>query len=262
MLLGQRVHARAGGEVVGRLGAAVQHDHQRHGSGRGSRWGRRACRSRLPAALVKDAGDEPRPVRQGLGAGRVLAARPGPSPAPGRALRAAQRSGRACAAPSGMAAEPAADGRGSATSTVSRGRDRWCRLRPVRGWVGIGGAVQQALQQRVASVSRPARVRRVASSHVGVQGVRSCRLGSHGSARGDRREGMGACGRGAWSADAVGQGGLDRRAGVQRAQHDDRGDRGAGEFGRDVGGDAGEAQHADVEHLGPASRAASRSARL
>ena len=30
MLLGQRVHARAGGEVVGRLGAAVQHDDQRH----------------------------------------------------------------------------------------------------------------------------------------------------------------------------------------------------------------------------------------
>ena len=30
MLLGERVHARAGGEVVGRLGAAVQHDDQRH----------------------------------------------------------------------------------------------------------------------------------------------------------------------------------------------------------------------------------------
>ena len=31
MLLGQQVHARAGGEVVGRLGAAVQHDHQWQG---------------------------------------------------------------------------------------------------------------------------------------------------------------------------------------------------------------------------------------
>ena len=30
MLLGERVHPRAGGEVVGRLGAAVQHDDQRH----------------------------------------------------------------------------------------------------------------------------------------------------------------------------------------------------------------------------------------
>ena len=29
MLLGKRVHPRAGGEVVGRLGAAMQHDHQR-----------------------------------------------------------------------------------------------------------------------------------------------------------------------------------------------------------------------------------------
>ena len=29
VLLGERVHARAGGEVVGRLGAAVQHDDQR-----------------------------------------------------------------------------------------------------------------------------------------------------------------------------------------------------------------------------------------
>src|ERR671913_1778417 len=49
------------------------------------------------------------------------------------------------------------------------------------------------------------------------------------------------------SADAVGEGGLDRGAGVQRAEHDDRADRGAGELGRDVRGDAGEAQHADVE---------------
>jgi hypothetical protein len=29
VLLGERVHPRAGGEVVGRLGAAVQHDDQR-----------------------------------------------------------------------------------------------------------------------------------------------------------------------------------------------------------------------------------------
>ena len=43
VLLGERVHPRAGGEVVGRLGAAVQHDDQRHRPRRDRCWGRRAC---------------------------------------------------------------------------------------------------------------------------------------------------------------------------------------------------------------------------
>ena len=49
------------------------------------------------------------------------------------------------------------------------------------------------------------------------------------------------------SAGAVGQGSLDRRAGVQCAEHHDRADRSAGEFGCDILRDAGEPQHADIE---------------
>src|SRR5436305_9257366 len=47
----------------------------------------------------------------------------------------------------------------------------------------------------------------------------------------------------------VGERGLDRRTGVQRSQHDDRGDRRASELRRDIGGDTGEAKHLDVQHL-------------
>src|SRR6185437_16554639 len=53
----------------------------------------------------------------------------------------------------------------------------------------------------------------------------------------------------AGSPHAVGQSRLHRRAGVERAQHGDRRDRGAGKLGRDIRGDAGETQHLDVEHL-------------
>src|SRR5260370_38825182 len=47
----------------------------------------------------------------------------------------------------------------------------------------------------------------------------------------------------------VGERGLDRRTSVQRSQHDDRGDRGASKFGRDIEGDSGEAEHLDVQRL-------------
>ena len=49
--------------------------------------------------------------------------------------------------------------------------------------------------------------------------------------------------------DAVGEGCLDGGAGVQRPQHGQRGDGGAGEFGRYVRGDGGQPQDADVEQL-------------
>ena len=51
------------------------------------------------------------------------------------------------------------------------------------------------------------------------------------------------------SAGAVGERGLHRGAGLQRAQDGDRGDRRLGEFRRDIGGDAGKSQHPDVEPL-------------
>ena len=47
----------------------------------------------------------------------------------------------------------------------------------------------------------------------------------------------------------VGQSGLDRRTGAQGSQHHDRLDGGAGKLRRDVRGDAGKAQHMDVELL-------------
>src|SRR4051794_28095887 len=49
--------------------------------------------------------------------------------------------------------------------------------------------------------------------------------------------------------DAVREGCLDGGAGMQRPQDGERGDGGAGEFGRDVLGDGGEPQDADVEQL-------------
>src|SRR5918995_6431999 len=61
-----------------------------------------------------------------------------------------------------------------------------------------------------------------------------------------RREGRAKAPR---SPDSVGQCGLDRRVGAQGSQHDDRLDRGAGKLGRDIIGNAGKAQHMDVERL-------------
>ena len=65
MLLGQHVHPRAGGEVVGRLGAAVQHDHQRQclpviGAGHVELVGAAA------GLVAVGSGEEPGAVRQGF----------------------------------------------------------------------------------------------------------------------------------------------------------------------------------------------------
>jgi hypothetical protein len=48
--------------------------------------------------------------------------------------------------------------------------------------------------------------------------------------------------------------GLDHRTRVQRSQHDNRGDRGASKFGRDIRRDNGEAQHLDVQHFSSCTR--------
>jgi hypothetical protein len=53
---------------------------------------------------------------------------------------------------------------------------------------------------------------------------------------------------------SVGERGLDHRTRVQRSQHDNRGDRGASKFGRDIRRDNGEAQHLDVQHFSSCTR--------
>src|SRR5947209_8761249 len=52
----------------------------------------------------------------------------------------------------------------------------------------------------------------------------------------------------------VSQRGLDRGAGMQSPQHDHRGDGGACELGRDIGSNAGKAQHLDMQHLASRTR--------
>ena len=79
MLLGQLVHARAGGEVVGRLGAAVQHDHQRQclpviGAGHVELVGAAA------GLVAVRSGKKPGAVRQDSGVGVASPVSP-PSPA-------------------------------------------------------------------------------------------------------------------------------------------------------------------------------------
>src|SRR3954467_6195149 len=51
------------------------------------------------------------------------------------------------------------------------------------------------------------------------------------------------------SSDAVAQGRLYGGAGVEGTEHLDRGDRGAGQLGRDVLGDTGQPQHPNIERL-------------
>src|ERR1700733_946616 len=48
---------------------------------------------------------------------------------------------------------------------------------------------------------------------------------------------------------SVGKSGLDRRGGMERSEHGNRGDGGAGEIGRDVLRDGGKTEHVDIEHL-------------
>ena len=54
-------------------------------------------------------------------------------------------------------------------------------------------------------------------------------------------------GGGRFSACAVGEGGPDGRAGLQRSEHRHGSDGGAGELGGHVGGDRSEAEHPDVD---------------
>ena len=54
--------------------------------------------------------------------------------------------------------------------------------------------------------------------------------------------------------DTVGQGFLDFGAGMQRTKDRDRNDDGAGQFGRHIGGDAGQPQHVDTQMLSRRSR--------
>ena len=51
------------------------------------------------------------------------------------------------------------------------------------------------------------------------------------------------------SPNPVNESSLDFRAGVQRSQHNDRGNRGAGKLGGHITGNAGKSQHVDVECL-------------
>ena len=56
------------------------------------------------------------------------------------------------------------------------------------------------------------------------------------------------------SSHSIGESGLDLWTGVQRSQHDDGSDGGAGEFRGDIRCDSGEAQYVDIEHLSGATR--------
>ena len=192
MLLGERVHPRAGGEVVGRLGAAVQHDDQGHrlpaiaagdvelvGAASGlvavggcQETGRRPARRRVRAAESVWAAppvpgsDRPRLIRSRKprsASGRCGRAVPG-APLVGRLL-----------APVPDACPAGGDGCGSRQlDRVRRQVDdaRAASGRRVRGRRPSGRTQCPApsrLRSRrcrsaVASVSRPARVRRVASS--------------------------------------------------------------------------------------------------
>jgi len=51
------------------------------------------------------------------------------------------------------------------------------------------------------------------------------------------------------SPNPVNESSLDFRADMQRSQHNDRGNRGAGKLGRHIAGNAGKSQHVDVECL-------------
>ena len=99
MLLGQHVHPRAGGEVVGRLGAAVQHDHQRQslpviGAGHVELVGAAA------GMVAVGSGKEPGAIRQDVRCRRCQPAQstqPGLEAAAVEALEeAAQRFGHGC----------------------------------------------------------------------------------------------------------------------------------------------------------------------
>ena len=174
MLLRQQVHARAGGEVVGRLGAAVQHHHQRQGLPVEAARARTACRRgcRPGWRRIRPGTWRPPAGRSGVGVASPLSpSGPGPGPlAWKRSTWRARRRKRSIGGASGMAAwaggaiPPPGQGpmpvtaafgdcrRGAVTSTVSGVRSRTPAL-VERRRDGSGGevarlAAQQALQQR------------------------------------------------------------------------------------------------------------------
>ena len=100
-LLGERVHPRAGREVVGRLGAAVQHDDQRARARPCSRSGRRAC-SRASRRRRR---------RSRPSSGRRRAPRPASAPASPSPRRRRYRRRRARTCRRGRAGPPASASR-------------------------------------------------------------------------------------------------------------------------------------------------------
>lgn len=102
----------------------------------------------------------------------------------------------------------------------------------------------------MASVSRPARVRRVASTIL--FGLRMSFMSGAAlatiSVRSRHPIGLNPMPHRP-SPHPVGKSGLDRRPSVQRSQYDDRGDCGASKLRRDIWSDTGEAQNLDVQHL-------------
>src|SRR5260221_5474672 len=126
-----------------------------------------------------------------------------------------------------------------------------------------GGGSPRSMRWRsaTASASRPARVRRVASAILFGSSMSFMSRASFYSASIERPHEQ--LSRLLMSSRSmphrpsphpVGERGLDRRTSVQRSQHDDRGDRGASKFGRDIEGDSGEAEDLDVQHLSSETR--------
>ena len=188
MLLGERVHPRAGGEVVGRLGAAVQHDDQRQRLPVSSRWARRACRRgcrpgccRIPRRTWPRPARAPVPVPE-----TALASPPSPASRPlplkrSRKLRSASgRGGWAVPAtpltgrpraPAPNAGAVIAAGSGAVVSIVSGTTSIMWGVRPAgadpeTAAVGSGAASppNRRCRKAVNSVSRPAWMKRAASS--------------------------------------------------------------------------------------------------
>src|ERR1700684_507903 len=104
----------------------------------------------------------------------------------------------------------------------------------------------------VASMSRFARVSRVASSIMSFISKASFCLGANTDGVCLRRNSFRASA--SSSLHSIGECGLDLWTGVQRTQHNDRSDGGAGKFRCDVGPDSGEAQYVDLQHLPGATR--------
>ena len=115
----------------------------------------------------------------------------------------------------------------------------------------------------MASVSRPARVRRVASRIMFEFSISFMSEASSWSETIERPHeepdpspleivsGSNVASR---SLHPVGQSLLDGRTGVQGSQHDHRRDGGARKLGRDIQGDAGKAQHMDMQHFAGSTR--------